>query len=166
MIHEIAKVTGLIFNPEDANCMLSLRRIERKMPLKVNVNLMDQCFIAQVLEAKSKVDAEGDEKFHLAKEEQARAFVFTERQAPKVNKIRPSLKGTRIKVAGPDGVRYSFGPVWNESVRKGKGPSVSPHARGKLNHQALLLGVCPPKDIAGMDVHKLVKLVAAGIDQT
>jgi len=57
----------------------------------------------------------------------------------RVYKIKRSLKGARVKVAGFDGRSFSFGPVWVELVKKGKGPALTDQL--KVRAHAAHLGV-------------------------
>lgn len=135
MLRKIAEVLGFPFNEEDQTTMALLQRVQSKMPASIKE---DHPAINAVIRA-------ADED---VQRESARVFDFMFKQAeeavkPKerVFKIKPSLKGARIKVAAANGVRFSFGPVWNESVKKGKGIALVPTNRTKLNHQAELAGI-------------------------
>jgi hypothetical protein len=76
----------------------------------------------------------------------------------KVLKIKSSPKGARIKIAASNGVRFSFGPIWNASVAKGKGIATAEANRAKLNHQAILAGIADPEK---MEVGALCTAIAA-----
>lgn len=153
MLEQIAKVTGHRFSDTDVISQQILRRIEAKLdPEFIDAGPASPGFSEAVLKAEAAVNAEG---------QLAIASLIKQLTAPKaerVFKIRQSLKGQRIKVAAPDGTRYSFGPVWNASVIAGKGPAYALPARRKLNHQALLAGIGGAES---MDVYELGALVAA-----
>lgn len=133
MLQEISKITGLPFNHTDAASLFLLRRIERKLPIQVNVDLLDRNFIAEVKKAAAEVEKEGP-----------LAETVPQPEGPRVLKIKSSPKGARIKVAAPNGIRYSFGPVWNESVIKGKGIATAEAHQEKLQFQAEMLGIQKP----------------------
>jgi hypothetical protein len=57
----------------------------------------------------------------------------------RVYKIKRSLKGARVKVAGFEGRSFSFGPIWVELVKKGKGPALTDQL--KVRAHAAHLGV-------------------------
>ncbi len=151
MLRKIAEVLGFPFNEEDQTTMALLQRIHSKMPASIKE---DHPAIKAVIRA-----AEEDVEL-----ESKRVIDFMFKQAevattPKerVFKIKPSLKGARIKVAAANGVRFSFGPVWNESVKKGKGIALVPTNRTKLNHQAELAGITNPDK---MEVRALCAAIA------
>lgn len=84
--------------------------------------------------AEKRVDAEGAG---------AMAFMVTQAVAattPKerVYKIKRSLKGARVKVAGFDR-SFSFGPIWENFVKAGKGPALTDQK--KVRAHAVHLGV-------------------------
>ena len=62
-------------------------------------------------------------------------------QEPKerVYKIKRSLKGGRVAVPGWEGRKFSFGPVWCELVKKGKGPALTDQA--KVRAHATWVGI-------------------------
>jgi hypothetical protein len=90
--------------------------------------------------------------------------IFVEQQLapPKEReyKIKRSKKGTRIDIADEHGVRYSFGPVWNDAIEiaalTGKGLAMKEMYRNKLVHQAFLLGVLDAKHMASKELCKIV----------
>lgn len=141
MIKEISKITGIAYDEADAISMDKLRRIAQKFPLVKNftVSLDNIQFVRMVKEAASMVEAEGE--LPLSNLVAAMGAAPGEKRF----KIKSSPKGSRIKVAAANGVRFSFGPVWNESVKKVKGIAVIPANRVKLNHQAMMLGIAQPE---------------------
>lgn len=147
MLKEISKITGIPLDENDHECLALFRRIERKLPVEVNVDVMNRHFRQCVIAATLKVQEEGP----VAPEE-------PKQTGPRPLKIKSSPKGVRIKVAAANGVRFSYGPIWNASVQKGKGIAVAESNRVKLEHQATILGIegpLPP------DSRELAALVAA-----
>lgn len=150
MLKEIAEVTGFSFRENDTLVISMLQRIQRKLPAGVDVDSAN--FAEEVLKAEAAVNAEG---------QMALASLVKQLCAPpaeKTLKIKSSPKGVRIKIAAANGVRFSFGPIWNESVKKAKGIAVAPVNREKLNHQGILAGV---EDPASLDVSALCAKIAA-----
>lgn len=154
MIKEISKITGLPLDESNPLAMDKLRRIAQKFPLVNNFtpSLTDQNFIRMVKEAQQIVEAEGELPIAALVEDMAAA------PAEKKLKIKSSPKGARIKVAAANGVRFSFGPIWNASVAKGKGIATAEANRAKLNHQAMMLGIKKPEN---MEVKELCAAIAA-----
>jgi hypothetical protein len=152
MLQNIAHIASLPYRPNDGIIMEMLRRIERKLPKGIKVD--NNNFQQSVLDAGKAVDAEGDMAIL--------SFVrqISAPEPEKVLKIKSSPKGVRIDIAAADGVRYSFGPIWNVSVTKGKGIAYAECNRNKLNHQGLMLGI---KDPADMDVQVLGKAIAESL---
>lgn len=149
MLEQIAEITGLRYSETDQNVRSMLQRIALKLP--ENMTETSAEFESAVLEAEKQITEEG-----------CRALVSTYQAvtappAEKVLKIKSSPKGERIKVAAGNGVRYSFGPIWNASVIKGKGIAFVEANREKLNHQALMLGIENPE---AMDVSELAAQIA------
>ena len=149
MLAEIARVTGYPYNEDTPNPILTivLNRIARKLP--------ENPTVADILEAEKAVNAEG--QFAIAN----LVAQLTAEPPAREYKIKRSLKGARIDTPAPDGTRYSFGPVWNESVKAGKGICLAETARKKLEHQARLLGFAAPE---GVDPRLLAKFVALSFD--
>lgn len=135
----IAQITGLRINEQDPIVMELLTRIADKIP--AGVSSEDKHFDRMVLMAEDQVNHEGDMAIV--------ALVKAVTAAPleKEYKIKRSPKGARIKIAAANGVRYSFGPIWNASVIKGKGIAFVEANRVKLNHQALMLGIASPEKL-------------------
>lgn len=153
MLKEISKIIGLPYEEANPLAQEHLRRIAMKLPRDGFIPSLDnKQFVEMVLTAQEEVHREG----LLAIQSMANQLA-----APPVEKkfkIKRTPKGSRIKVAAANGVRYSFGPVWNESVAKGKGIAVAPANREKLNHQALLVGIADPEK---MDAKALCAAIAA-----
>lgn len=137
MLKNIAEITGFPFNEKDSVVMTVLTRIQRKLPAKFLAEGAESLkgFEAAVLKAEAEVNAEGNMAIcSLVKQ-------ITAPAPEKVLKIKSSPKGARIKVAAANGVRFSFGPIWNESVKKAKGIAVAECNRAKLIHQGIMAGV-------------------------
>ena len=149
MLKNIAAVAGLRFNDKDTLVMGLLNRIANYIPEGVTPE--DVYFANVVKIAEDRVNAEGN----LAIVSLVKAI--TAEPVEKVLKIKSSPKGARIKVAAVNGVRFSFGPIWNASVIKGKGIALVEANRVKLNHQALILGIEAPE---AMKVEVLAAAIA------
>ena len=150
MLEKIAKVAGFHYNPEDTVVMTILNRIAGKMP--ANTPEDHPAFAAIVRAAEEDVNREG--QVAIA----ALVKTITAPPQEKVLKIKSSPKGARIKIAASNGVRFSFGPIWNASVSKGKGIALVEANRSKLNHQAMLAGIADPEK---MEVGALCTAIAA-----
>ena len=142
MIQEISKITGLKYDVNDADAMALLRRISQKLPqmsYMVHPSLNNPAFIKMVKMAKAAVESE--------------PVMIEEIIEPKERKlkIKSSPKGERIKVAAPNGIRYSYGPVWNESVKKARGIAVADANRAKLEFQATMYGIKNPGKFKTVD---------------
>ncbi len=151
MLKLIADITGHRFIESDPITQEILRRIQRKLPDNIE-HLGPDTVANEIRIAEAAVNAEGN----IAISNFIKAI--TAPPAEKVLKIKSSPKGARIKIAAADGVRYSFGPIWNASVTKGKGIAYAENNRAKLNHQALMLGI---SDAESLDVQALGKQIAA-----
>jgi hypothetical protein len=144
MLEKIAEITGFAYQPEDEISMMILQKIAAKLPDGISVH--DENFQSAVVAAESAVNAEGQ----MAIAELVKRIVTPE--AEKTLKIKSSPKGGRIKIAAADGIRYSFGPIWNDSVKAAKGIAIAASNRAKLNHQALLHGIENPEGMNSVDV--------------
>lgn len=159
MLQEIAKVTGIPFYPRNQETEKYLRRIERLMPLRGNVSLMDHNFINAVRDCHAKVQLEDVEVARKLK-----LGIVDEPVAKKEKpKIKRSPKGERISVAAPNGIRYAYGPIWNASVAKGKGIALAEQNREKLYHQARMHNIKTPEN---MDVGDLVKAITKRLEKS
>ena len=137
MKNKIAQVTGFAHLTKDTITETIIDRIERHLPAGTTLETPD--LDALINEAAEKVNNEGQMSIvNLVR-------MITAPAPEKVLKIKSSPKGARIKVAAANGVRFSFGPIWNESVKKAKGIAVVPANREKLNHQALMAGIATPE---------------------
>lgn len=137
MLQKIAQLTGLPFNESDPVALAALQRINFMLPAGTTED--HPALAALVRAAEEDLDRQGQRAMD------ALVNPLTAPPPEKVFKIKRSPKGARIKVAAANGVRFSFGPVWNESVKKGKGIALVPANRAKLNHQALLAGIANPE---------------------
>ena len=150
MLNKIAEITGLRFSTSDLVAMSILERIAAKLP--EGTTLETKNFEKLVHKAEASVDAEGQMAIvSLVK-------MITADPIEKVLKIKSSPKGVRIKIAATNGVRYSFGPIWNASIQKGKGIAFAEINREKLNHQAIMLGIENP---SGLKIETLATKIAA-----
>ena len=98
----------------------------------------------KVIAAKRHISLEAAE--NVLSEQGASAFGamvsgLAKSQEPKerVYKIKRSLKGGRVAVPGWDGRKFSFGPVWCDLVKRGKGPALTD--KEKVRAHATWLGV-------------------------
>ena len=87
-----------------------------------------------VAQAKMHVEAEGAGAMAFMVAQAVAATTPKER----VYKIKRSLKGARVKVAGFDR-SFSFGPIWENFVKAGKGPALTDQK--KVRAHAIHLGV-------------------------
>ena len=137
MLKQIANIINMPFREDDLVSQTILQRVAAKLPNGMTEK--SEGFEQAVLAAEAQVDQEGQMAIvALVKQ-------MTAPPAEKVLKIKSSPKGARIKIAAANGVRFSFGPIWNESVKKAKGIAVVPANRAKLNHQALMAGIANPE---------------------
>lgn len=137
MLKQIATLINMPFREDDLVSQTILQRVAAKLP--AGMTEASEGFEQAVLAAEAAVDQEGQMAIvALVKQ-------MTAPPAEKVLKIKSSPKGARIKIAAANGVRFSFGPIWNESVKKAKGIAVVPANRAKLNHQALMAGIANPE---------------------
>lgn len=150
MLEKIAQIVGIRYNESDVVGMKVLQRIEARLP--ANTVPTHPAFAAMVRKAEEDVNSEGQLAIvALVKQ-------ITAPPPEKVMKIKSSPKGARIKIAATNGVRFSFGPVWNDSVSKCKGVALVETNRAKLNHQALMAGISNPES---MNVKDLCTAIAA-----
>lgn len=150
MLEKIAQIVGIRYNETDDVCMKILQRIEARLPANTQVD--HPAFAAMVRKAEEDVNSEGQLAIvALVKQ-------ITAPPPEKVLKIKSSPKGARIKIAAANGVRFSFGPIWNDSVAKGKGVALVDTNRAKLNHQALMAGIQNPES---MDTKALCAAISA-----
>lgn len=144
MLQEISKITKLPYDAANQQTLDYLRRIERKLPVVVNVDLLDRTFRNQVLTAAKEVELEGP----IAPEE-------PKPQGPRVLKIKSSVKGKRCEIPAPNGRRYAFGPKWNDSVKRAKG--IALHDKEKLDHHArIVLGLKNPEKHTDLELCALL----------
>jgi len=155
MLQQIAKELNLPLRPHDTVMNTLLQRIVDKLPAGMAPS--DEGFPVACLEAEKLVDAEGG----MAIVSLVRSL--TADPTPKEDippKIKKTLKGKRILTPAPNGIRYSFGPVWMEAVMKCEGIALKHNYREKLNYQAFLAGI---EGAEQMDVNVLCAMVAESI---
>jgi hypothetical protein len=139
MLQKIASIMG-IENAQNAGAAMDhLNRVASKIPAGVDGD--DPAFSTLVEQAISEVEQESKAVFAVV------VSTVTAEPVKPTLKIKSSPKGSRIKVAAVNGVHFSFGPIWNESVKKAKGIAVAPANRTKLNHQASMLGIDEPESL-------------------
>jgi len=138
-IVKIAGVLGLDVNDEDAVSPIAtrLRRIAEKVPSKFG----DPNFEKDVLAAEQAVEDEGGKALIASLFQCQRIGVPEE----KVYKIKRVAKGKRVSFLSPSGIRFSFGPVWNDSVLAAKGIAVNENNREKLNMHGQYYGIASPE---------------------
>jgi len=144
MLQKIAEIAGFPFNQDDEITMTVLRRIASKIPVGIDEN--HPGFAEAVSQAEAQINEEG---------QMAIAALVKQIVAPppeKVLKIKASPKGARIKIAAANGVKFSFGPIWNDAVRAAKGIAIAPTNRQKLNHQAQLYGIEGADSMSAQDL--------------
>jgi hypothetical protein len=161
MLAEISKITKIERNEQNAYL---LNRILDKMPMvrpgSAFVPSLDNLhFVKMVKQAHDMIMTENENGVDSFAEKNAKMNIDP-MKAIGPRKIKSSLKGERIKVA-VNGVRYSFGPVWNESVKLGTGIAVSPKNRVKLNVQASIFEIA---DAENMTVVNLCEAIAKHLD--
>ena len=109
-------------------------------------------FEDSVREAERQVDEEGGRALMES------LFQCIAAPPEKEYKIKRVAKGQRIEMVSEKGIRYSFGPVWCESVKIAKGIAVNPNHREKLNMHGTSLGVESPETLSP---HQLCQQIAA-----
>jgi hypothetical protein len=149
MLEHIAALTSIPYDERNLAAITKLQRIQARLP--ANILIDDPRFVTLVQEAEEKLDAIG-----LSALAQM-ATIITTPPKPRELKIKSSPKGKRITVAAENGVRYSFGPIWNASIVKGKGIALAEINREKLNHHGKMLGV---KNVEKLDVKTLAAKIA------
>jgi hypothetical protein len=92
MIHEIAKIAKIPFDEKNERLMAHLRRVERKMPLNVEVDVRNKSFKTATLLAFVAVHKEGPEA----------PVVKETLDGPRVLKIRSVPKGERLETVAPN----------------------------------------------------------------
>lgn len=103
-------------------------------------------FEDSVREAERQVDEEGGRALMQS------LYQCTSAPPEKEYKIKRVAKGQRIEAVSASGVRFSFGPVWCESVKVAKGIAVNPHHREKLNMHGTFLGVDTPEKLSPLQL--------------
>lgn len=136
MLNTIAKITGFRCDEKNVHAMDILNRIHAKLPEGVN---KDTPQLEMLVESAEKEIDEASKKVFASLT--GIAYAATDPAPPKVLKIKSSPKGDRIEIPAANGIRYSFGPIWNASVLKGKGVAFADANRAKLMHQAEMLGI-------------------------
>jgi hypothetical protein len=154
MLMEVSKITGIAIDQNNIDIMRKLHRIIAKIPTNfVQPSLTHPGFVKMVKNALKEVENEGeDTNFKIP----GTTLEEDEDGNTVMKHITGVSKGTRIKVAASDGVRYSFGPTWNQSVLKGTGIAVHPNNRVKLICQAQHHGIENVDTLEPADICKLI----------
>lgn len=147
ILQKIADHLGFSYNENDYTTMSLFRRILSKM----SANVTEEEFPAAVAKAQQEIIEEGTKAIEWTVE------LMSAAPSVKVPKIKSSPKGERIKVAAENGVRFSYGPVWNQSVLDMKGIALVQSNRVKLIHQALMYGI---EDAESLEISDLCKKIA------
>lgn len=140
MIGAICDVLGIV--QPDHEMTNRIRRIADKVKSRFD----ETTFTEDVLAAEQEVGLEG-----------TRALLQSFNQcnqipAEREYKIKRVPKGQRINIVSETGIRYSFGPVWNDSVIAAKGIAVNVNNREKLNMQGTHLGVESPDSLSAIQL--------------
>jgi hypothetical protein len=157
MFQQVANALNLPLRPHDTVMNTLLQRIIDQLPIGMKPE--DEGFSSACFEAEKAVDAEGD----MAIVSLVRSLTAV--PTPKEDippKIKITLKGKRILTPAPNGIRYSFGPVWMSAVMKCEGIALMSNYRDKLNHQAFLAGI---EGAEQMNASELCALVAKSIEE-
>lgn len=155
MLLEIAKELNLPIRLYDTVLKTLLQRIANELPIGMTPE--HEGFSAACLDAEKIVDAQGD----MAIVSLVRTLTADPKPKEDIGpKIKKTLKGKRILTPAPNGIRYSFGPVWMEAVMKCEGIALKHNYRDKLNYQAFLQGI---EGAEQMDVNVLCAMVAESI---
>lgn len=112
------------------HAMTRAQRIADKINAMPDTSDFEAC-LEKAVEA---VDAEGSSAFGAM----VTGLVRAQEPKERVYKIKRSLKGARVKVAGFDR-SFSFGPIWENFVKAGKGPALTDQK--KVRAHAIHLGV-------------------------
>ena len=148
MLQQIASILGIENAENNSSALSYLNRVASK--ISQGIDSHHPALVAVVEKAVDDVDREAAAAFSSI------VSVAVAEPQEKTLKIKSSPKGSRIKVAAVNGVRFSFGPVWNESVKKAKGIAVVPTNRSKLDHQAMMLGISSPESMSAQEVCRAI----------
>lgn len=155
MFAQIAQVLNFPLRPNHTFMDTFFQRVVNKLPERMSPT--HEGFVQACLEAEKKVDIEGD----LVIVKLANSLVTPRAPREDLEPATPkTTKGKRILIPAPNGIRYSFGPIWMNAVAKCEGIALMPNYREKLNHQAFLAGI---EGAESMDVNVLCTLVAKTI---
>lgn len=148
MLQKIASIMGIENVQNSGAAADHVNRVAAKIP--AGVDSTHPTFAAAVAQALELVEQESKNVFSAV------VSALTAEPQEKTLKIKSSPKGTRIKVAADNGVRFSFGPIWNQSVKNAKGIAVVAANRPKLDHQALMLGILNPENMSAQEVCRAI----------
>ena len=142
-VNSIIKMLGL-----DADNHVMVERAQR-ISRKVQANPNDLDWKEQVEKAEEEISIIGRNAFNSM----FAGFVHAQEPKERVYKIKPVMKGKRIEAICPvTGVRFSFGEVWCDSVRAGKGIATKPQNREKLNMHGTHMGVENPHEMTAKEL--------------
>lgn len=144
-IGEVLGQAGYIDNGSDTPSISRLRRIAEKVSAKL---ISELGFEGAVLAAEQAVADEGGRALFGALTQCQLIGAPVEREY----KIKRVPKGQRISMVSESGVRFSFGPVWNEAVAAVKGIAMNPNNREKLNMHGTYLGVESPEKMTAREL--------------
>lgn len=146
----IANIIGIKYKPTYPRISDYLYRIYKTLNFNLQINSLSE----KVLFAQKIVNEEGQNSLlHMTN-------TICAPKKKREYKIRPTLKGARITEAAPNGVRYSFGPIWCDSVKKGEGICYAKMNEEKLIFHAHYVSKIPYDAVKQMEPKQLVEIIA------
>ena len=136
---------GFVDTGSDNPLIWRLRRIADKVSTKL---ISELGFDGAVQAAEQAVSEEGGRALMNSLAQCQRIEAPVEREY----KIKRVPKGQRIQMVSESGIRFSFGPVWNEAVCATKGIALNPANREKLNMHGTYLGIENPDKMTGREL--------------
>ena len=144
---QIAEATGFVAGSALNSTCSFVNRIHSKI-VAADVDRGDDIFLEVVRLAYQSVQAEST----MAMDHIVTALCRSEAPAQNGQPLQ------KARDTAANGVRYSFGPVWNASVASGRGAAILPANRTKLNFQGSVLGI---SDAENMTVAALCSAISA-----
>lgn len=141
----LGAAVGIVDVGSDNPLIWRLRRITDKVSAKL---ISELGFEGAVLAAEVAVAEEGGRALMGSLVSCQRIEAPVEREY----KIKRVPKGQRIQMVSESGIRFSFGPVWNEAVCATKGIALNPANREKLNMHGTYLGIENPDKLTGREL--------------
>jgi hypothetical protein len=129
----------------DSPLIWRLRRITEKVSAKL---ISELGFDGAVQAAEQAVSDEGGRALFGSLVQCQKIEAPVEREY----KIKRVPKGQRIQMVSESGIRFSFGPVWNEAVCAMKGIALNTANREKLNMHGTYLGVENPDKMTAREL--------------